>query len=127
VNSSTFGTQDSLCIDKGNLTMNGAAVYQFARQSIPILVESALQEGNIKEVDHWFVHQGSLAIVEAAATVLGLQTDDLFRARDYGNVVGSSIPFQLFSQDRSSHSTLGIIAFGMGLTGSCVIVDERIV
>jgi len=126
VRSSNYGTQNSLYIEDGNLAMNGAAVYQFARKKIQFLVERSLKDSNASKVDYWFVHQGSLAIVEAAATVLGLDLDELFRASDYGNVVGSSIPFQLFTQERASHSTLGILAFGMGLTSSCMIIEEQI-
>jgi 3-oxoacyl-[acyl-carrier-protein] synthase-3 len=119
-------SQQSLKISGGCLEMNGAAVFQFAASHIPIILRR-LQSQSIDtaSVDKWYVHQGSRVVVENVARHLEVPAGSLFPAWSYGNVVGSAIPFQLFNAPPPAGSqTVGLLAFGMGLTAAAVVIRQ---
>lgn len=121
---SRIGNTDSL----GELYMNGAGVFNFVLRNINGSVSSLLAGAEIAlpEVDEWYVHQGSRAVVNAVEKVLEVPENGLFRAGDYGNVVGSSIPFQLFAERDQSHTggIVGLLGFGVGLTMAGMLLRQ---
>lgn len=105
----------------GELEMNGAGVFNFVVKHLRKTVTDVLSEAHLDltNVNRWYVHQGSRAVVDSVSKAFDLDADFQFSAKDYGNVVGSAIPFQIFDEDYSEDevsSNLLLIAFGVGLT-----------
>lgn len=109
----------------GALTMNGSAVLNFVLRHVRGVTGSLAEESRIPvaEVDDWYVHQGSRMVVDAVAKAVGRSGDELFRAADYGNIVGSSLPAQFFDAPAAERS-IGLLGFGVGLTMGGVFVRE---
>lgn len=113
----------------GELDMNGAGVFSFVVRHLKSSVYQALEsvELGIEEIDRWYLHQGSRVVVEAACKAFSLDPEKQFVSRDYGNVVGSSIPFQLISEsnhDSLKNQKIVLVAFGVGLTLSAIIIRQ---
>ena len=104
----------------GRLEMDGGRVFSFVVAHLgDVFGEFTSETGvDLREVPHWFVHQGSRLIVAAVAKFLHADEDLLFRAKEYGNTVGSSIPFQLIScwDDLEEGELVGLLAFGVGMS-----------
>jgi 3-oxoacyl-[acyl-carrier-protein] synthase-3 len=112
----------------GHLGMNGGAVFNFVLRSINACTGRLVEQSSVDlaEVDRWYVHQGSRAVVSAVEKALGV-SDDLFRSAEYGNVVGSSLPFQLHAdQHKRADDLLGFLAFGVGLTIGGMLVKQTV-
>lgn len=110
----------------GQLFMNGAGVLNFVLGNLrTVLADLAKQSGvPTDEVDQWYVHQGSKMVVDAVGKAVGRSGDELFRSREYGNIVGSSLPAQFFNDAQASERLLGLLGFGVGLTMGGMIVRE---
>ncbi len=112
----------------GELTMNGGGVFNFVVRHLRPSIAKACAVSGIEPatIDTWYVHQGSRAVVDAVEKTLGITGRSLFRASDYGNVVGSALPFQLW--DDAAHASephrIGLAAFGVGLTLGVVLIDQ---
>jgi 3-oxoacyl-[acyl-carrier-protein] synthase-3 len=112
----------------GELEMNGAGVFNFVVKHLRPSLKNVLHDGDaeIQTTDvSWYVHQGSRAVVNAVEKTLGIEPESLFRAQGYGNVVGSSIPFQLFDSvdPAQGKKYIGLLAFGVGLTMGATILE----
>lgn len=109
-----------------SLQMDGAAVFQFVLGNAENTINQATQKIDPiqRNTIQWFVHQGSRAVVNAMELVLGAEPDSLLRAREYGNVVGSSLPFQFGDIKNEKNQLIGMISFGVGLSMICVIVNQ---
>lgn len=105
----------------GDLEMNGAGVFNFVvkhlRTCVSHVLETPEKTLDVEQVS-WFVHQGSRAVVNSVEKVLDQNSNSLFRAESYGNVVGSALPFQLFNEisQLNEDEYIGLLAFGVGLT-----------
>ncbi|MFC9559104.1 3-oxoacyl-ACP synthase III family protein [Agromyces sp. NPDC056965] len=114
--------------DSGHLTMNGGAVFNFVLRNINSVLSDLGRDAKLVDgvpID-WYVHQGSRTVVNAAEKALGAERDSLFRAGGYGNVVQSSLPFQL-ADDPSEQELIGLLGFGVGLTMAGVLVRQSAV
>lgn len=108
------------------LNMRGGEVFSFVAGRLPRLVANIKAQMGDEEFERvsWFVHQGSRLVVNHVSSVLGQQEDSLFRAKDYGNVVSSSIPFQLqdnWDELRKSE-LIGLVSFGVGMSLSVLVL-----
>lgn len=119
----------------GELEMNGAGVFNFVVKHVKPTVASAVANAGLEsnEIDRWYIHQGSRAVVDAVSKSLSLNGDDQFVSGHYGNVVGSAIPFQLFAESQevraresvdSTNKNLFLLAFGVGLTLAGIVIQE---
>lgn len=120
------GTQE---FPQGELEMNGAGVFNFVVKHLRNTVTHTLSEASLElsQVTRWYVHQGSKAVVEAVSKTFDLDAEFQFAAENYGNVVGSAIPFQLMDQKKQTSeetSTLFLIAFGVGLTITALAIQQ---
>lgn len=109
------------------LRMRGGEVFSFVAGRFPRLVAELKAQIGAEELERvsWFVHQGSRLVVNHVGSVLGQDEDSLFRAKDYGNVVSSSIPFQLqdnWDQVRQAH-LIGLVSFGVGMVISVIVLS----
>lgn len=115
----------------GELEMNGAGVFNFVIKHLKPAVARMMDDANLAptDVSAWYVHQGSRAVVDAVSRSLGLDADRQFVTKDYGNVVGSAIPFQILDDEfmTSQHErVIGLVAFGVGLTLAGLIIKEKV-
>ena len=111
----------------GSLEMNGAGVLNFVLKHLRATIASLDEQAGVETADvgTWYVHQGSRTVVSAVMKALGTDVE-LFRSGDYGNTVGSSLPFQLV-EDRAESGTpglIGLLAFGVGLTMAGMIIEQ---
>jgi len=115
---------DFLNIDserENQLVMKGGGVFQFVLAKLERSLDEIRAMGiSFDEID-WYVHQGSAAVVEAIQKELKMTGNSLFRAKDYGNIVGSSIPIQFLSDTLKEGKYCAFLAFGMGLRISMVV------
>ncbi len=125
---------DELTVTRGNedfplgeLAMNGAGVFNFVLNHLAPSVAETLSQAGLEatQIDKWYVHQGSRAVVDAVSKSLSLDANAQFVSADYGNVVGSAIPFQIFAETEEQEKSklpvretqnLFLLAFGVGLT-----------
>jgi 3-oxoacyl-[acyl-carrier-protein] synthase-3 len=112
----------------GSLEMNGGGVFNFVLKHLDGCVKSLTEQAGITvaDVDEWYVHQGSRAVVNAVEKSLGVPAGNLFRSETYGNTVGSSLPFQLFAEKDHAKDAkfIGLLAFGVGLTMAGLLVQQ---
>jgi VCBS repeat-containing protein len=102
----------------GVLSMNGAGVFSFVVKHLRSAVNQLRENAHASSEITWYVHQGSRAVVDSVEKVLEVPQGSLFRAESYGNVVGSTLPIQIFEDVETfkNNQELGLLAFGVGLT-----------
>lgn len=128
----TFGTignqHEELICRNNDLKMNGRSIFNFAARYVPKDVKKVLEINNIamQDVDMFAMHQGSKYIIDTIAKKLKLPSNKIpFLAKEYGNVVSSSIPFILEPiLDKSNYKTILISGFGVGLSWSSTILEK---
>jgi 3-oxoacyl-[acyl-carrier-protein] synthase-3 len=115
------GSEADLDISEDQLQMNGAAVFQFAIESVPRLVNEILSKIQVSSADvDWYLHQGSRFVVDQLSKSMGLDSDSYFRSAAYGNTVSGSIPFQLEVR-AAEREHVGLVGFGMGLSAKVAV------
>ncbi len=97
------------------LTMKGGGVFQFVLANLKEALAQMRVLNLPSEEVNWYIHQGSAAVVESVELELNLAVGSLFRAKQYGNLVGSSIPAQFSATPIAENSYCAFLAFGMGL------------
>lgn len=113
----------------GHLSMNGGGVFNFVLRNIGTTLERLYGSAGLEagQVGEWYVHQGSRAVVNAAEKAVGAPPDSLFRSSEYGNVVQSSLPFQLADESSAHQGVIGLLGFGVGLTiGGALILQSSV-
>ena len=111
--------------EKLELEMNGASVFQFVATEIGRVIEE-LSQSNGNEIQRWYLHQGSKITIDAVSSILKKDGKDLFKSSNYGNVVGSSIPFQLHDEQFNFSGKFGMLSFGMGLNIHGLVIENKI-
>ena len=110
-----------------SLRMRGGEVFSFVADQLPVVLAASKEELTSEEWSRvlWFVHQGSRLVVNHVESLLGATRDSLFRASQYGNVVSSSIPFQILDHwvDVATNDLIGIISFGVGMNVSASVYE----
>lgn len=111
----------------GHLTMNGGGVFNFVLRNIGNVLTRLQGEAELAADAPvgWYVHQGSRAVVNAAEKAVGATPDSLFRSSKYGNVVQSSLPFQL-ADDVPDQGIIGLLGFGVGLSMAGALVRQSV-
>jgi 3-oxoacyl-[acyl-carrier-protein] synthase III len=110
----------------GVFEMNGRQVFNFAINSVPRQIRQLLKQCNLcpEEVDLYFLHQGSAAIVHAIASKFP-EVSERFPCdiKFTGNTVSSSIPLMLKTRlfDPGSNCVL-LSGFGVGLSWGSTIL-----
>lgn len=112
----------------GSLEMNGAGVLNFVLKFLKTCIAGLLETAGLRleDVDRWYAHQGSRTVVAAVEKAVNAPAGSLFRAGEYGNTVGSSLPFQL-AEDKAeapTHQVIGLLAFGVGLTMGGLLIEQ---
>ena len=126
----TIGSVDDLTVGLlPTLRMRGGEVFSFVAGRLPgVLADLRAQiDDTAWGRVTWFVHQGSRLVVNHVGSALDQPEDSLFRATNYGNVVSSSIPFQLQDNwDKVRQSDfIGFVTFGVGMAISANVWEVR--
>jgi 3-oxoacyl-[acyl-carrier-protein] synthase-3 len=114
------------------INMEGSRVLKWTNSVVTKQVEELMKKNKIEleMISDAFFHQGSKIVLENLSENLGLQSLNLFRAAQYGNVVSSSIPFLLHDNYVKSGQYLPtgfslLSAFGVGLTTISMILRNE--
>jgi len=113
----------------GPIAMSGKDVYKFATREVPIVVEQALEDANMKvdDIDWLLLHQANIRIMEAVADRLGIPRSKIITNLDeHGNTSAASIPLALCDAVKKGKVLPGhVIAtagFGAGLSSGAAIL-----
>lgn len=111
------------------LHQDGRAVYRFATEAMPSVVEEAAKRAGISvsDIDVLVPHQANLRIIETAAKKLGFPMEKIFvNLEHYGNTSSATVPIALDEAIRSGAikrgDTVCLAGFGAGLTMGAVII-----
>lgn len=113
----------------GFMQMDGQEVFKFAVKKVPEIVNAILEEtGTDREaVQHYFLHQANIRILEAASRRLKVPMDKIpVNIERYGNTSAASIPILLDEMHRDGRlkrgDTLVMAGFGAGLTWGAALM-----
>lgn len=131
----TYGAEaDKLSCNDGTLFMNGRAVFNFTATEVPNNIKTTLAVNGLetKDIDYFFLHQGSKFIVETIANRLGVGLERVpFWSSRYGNTVSSSIPMMLSEVLNDSEYSpqqfgkLVLSGFGLGLSWASTVIQYK--
>lgn len=112
-----------------NIAMNGQEVFKFAVRAVPMVIEGALKNANMRkdEIDWLVLHQANMRILNSAAEKLGVPADRVVaNLPNYGNTSAASIPLALDEAvrkgDIKAGQTVAMAGFGAGLSWASAIV-----
>lgn len=116
--------------EKEYITMDGKEVYKFATRQVPQCIEEAVANAglSIGEIDHFFLHQANIRILEAISKKLSIPMEKIHVNLDHvGNMSSAAIPVLLDEFRKCGTIEKGqkivMSGFGAGLTyGACVLV-----
>ena len=112
-----------------NFVMNGAAVLDFVKKEIPLLVRNLLERASLslKDIDLVLFHQASRVTLDHLHRVLNIPTNKQYcNLARVGNLVSASIPVALRDAELAGVLQTGmrvmLVGFGVGLSwGGCIV------
>ncbi|MBC8014618.1 MAG: ketoacyl-ACP synthase III [Sporomusaceae bacterium] len=112
------------------ISMNGAAVLDFIKIEIPLLVNSLLKRSELTmdDIDLFIFHQGSKITLDYLNEMLHIPQNKRFcNMSEKGNTVSSSIPIALYDAEKQGLLKPGmqimIVGFGVGLSWGSYIMN----
>lgn len=127
----SYGTDGSgaefLKNEQGHLRMNGRQIFSFAATQVPAHIRSLLAREELEpdDIDLYFLHQGSAAIVDSIARSFApLSSRFIKDITETGNTVSSSIPILLerHAMDQLDGRIL-VSGFGVGLSWASALIS----
>jgi len=111
-----------------NFFMNGAAVFNFSVEKVPIMIRQLFEKSGIKEddVDLYVFHQANQIILESIFRKMKIPKEKtLYHLEDCGNTVASTIPIALYHAIADGRiergDTMVLAGFGVGFSwAGCV-------
>lgn len=113
------------------LQMDGRAVLDFTRKTVPDSVRDALGKNGIEtdEVDLFVFHQANEFVIKSLTMDLGIDSQKVVSAMsDIGNTTSSSIPIALkraLSDTADGYQSILISGFGVGLSWSSGVLFRK--
>ena len=128
----SFGTRgkgyEGLICKDNVLSMNGAAIFNFAAKTVPADIKTTLENNNMnpEDVDCFVLHQGSKYIVDTLRKRLKIDAEKVpFAIADYGNTISSSLPIILADMlDLEKGKKIIISGFGVGLSWASTVLKR---
>ena len=111
-----------------SLYMDGRAILDFTRKSVPQSVKSALEANGVslEDIDHFVFHQANGFVLDTLTRDLELDAEKVVRSfSDIGNTTSSSVPIALkreVIESSSAGSVVLISGFGVGLSWSSSVL-----
>ena len=113
--------------------MNGKAVYQFALEVVPDIVNQLLDNINLKnsDIDYFVPHQANQRIIDSCAKKLGFKENQVIsNIEKVGNTSSASIPIAVYDGllkgKIKAPSKVLMVGFGAGLTWGAVAINWKI-
>lgn len=114
---------------KENLFMDGTAVYFFAIDTVPHLVNETLEKNALQmdDIDLFVFHQANKTILNNLRETIGIPEDKFYvNLADKGNTSEATIPVALSELEKSGRLRSGmrvlIAGFGVGLSWGCTVL-----
>lgn len=126
-----FEDEDGNIRNLNNLVMQGASVFSFVQEYVPVMVESLFEKSKLKEkdIDFFIFHQPNKFMLEKLADKLKIPHQKMPNniVENFGNGSGITIPLNMCFNlnDRLTKEGLKICfgGFGVGLTLAGMIMD----
>ena len=122
---SDTANHDAINNFNGNLTMNGRTVMKFAENYVIKEILNLLKKNNLKirNIDKFYLHQGSKHIVRTITKALKLDKNKVpLLINNIGNTISSSIPIVLEKNEFIKSKNTILCGFGVGLSiATCLI------
>lgn len=113
----------------GDLYMDGPAIFAFALEKVPQLVENVLRKNRIKkdDIDMYILHQANAFMLKALRDKMGISSERfMINVENTGNTVSSTIPIALehyiHEKKRKGDENLLLAGFGVGFSWAGVHV-----
>jgi len=114
-------TEDGFIRNDNNLYMNGAEIFKFTSQAVPVLVNETLSKNNIglDDIDLFVFHQANQYMLDYIRKKLNIPTDKFYIFLEKcGNTVSSTIPIALYNAVEENEikegDTVLLAGFGVG-------------
>lgn len=112
---------------KEYMYMDGQDVYRFATTTVPISIQSVLEDTDYRldDIDCFILHQANARIMDSVANKLKVPKEKFFKNLDtYGNTSAASIPMALYDVVPTLKSGDKVIlsGFGGGLTWGSMLL-----
>lgn len=122
-------TAETLENGQNRLQMQGKEVYKFAVETVPDVIQEALDKACLKpcDVSLLVMHQANIRILESAAKRFGISMDRVAVNVDrYGNTSAASVPIALCESAERKRLKRGdivvTVGFGAGLTWGANVI-----
>lgn len=115
----TFAKEYDSIINKNNsLIMKGKNVMNFCEKEVIKSINNFVKEKklNIKNIKHFYFHQGSKHIVNLISKKLNIPNKKISFVPNVGNTVSSSIPILMEKSNYNKKDNFLICGFGVGLS-----------
>jgi 3-oxoacyl-[acyl-carrier-protein] synthase-3 len=114
------------------LHMNGANLFNFTIQKVPVLIQDTLtlMDKNIDEIDAFIFHQSNQFIMRHIAKKVGLPAEKTpIILGTYGNAGGPSVPLTLTQhygeKKLQSAETAMLLGYGVGLSWGSTLLSVK--
>ena len=115
----SYGNDHDAIINKDNLLqMKGKNVMNFCEREVVKSINNFIKEKklNIKNIKHFYFHQGSRHIVDLLSKKLNIKNKKMSYVPNIGNTVSSSIPILMEKSNFKKKDNFLICGFGVGLS-----------
>ena len=108
------------------LKMNGGEVFSFTLRTVPKLVNSFIEELNLKpsEISNCFYHQANLFMLKHLLKKSGFKSEQVpVSMEKFGNTSGASIPLSICALPQKDYKNTLLVGFGVGLSWGIAFGD----
>jgi 3-oxoacyl-[acyl-carrier-protein] synthase-3 len=123
--------------DAGNINssdflfMNGAEIFNFTSEAVPILVDKVLSKNNLEksDIDLFVFHQANKYMMNYLRKLIEIDQDKFYYClENVGNTVSSTIPIALYEAQKENklNGNVLLAGFGVGYSWGGVILKIKI-
>lgn len=110
------------------LFMNGAEIFNFTSEAVPILVEQILVKNDLKQdqIDLFVFHQANKYMMNYLRKLIDIEQDKFYYCLEkVGNTVSSTIPIALYEAKKENKLKGNVLlaGFGVGYSWGATVID----
>ena len=111
------------------LYMNGAEIFSFTSNSVPILVNQVLEKNelNLNQVDYFIFHQANKFMLDFIRKKIGIPNEKfILHLESVGNTVSSTIPLAIKAKNNifKKNNKILLAGFGVGYSWAGCIIEK---